>query len=168
MKTFLIYLFIGLLRLFIGFVLGVAIGTALFYGLSANAASTSGQRLAIYMEVEQQSRAYRIDPDLVLAVIQVESGFDPQKLGSKGERGLMQLMPVYFPDARFDIHKNIQLGVAHLSFARANCPTKKRLTWIDCYNTGVNRHLKYPTLLPYYKAVMKAYHERKTAEVSNK
>ena len=39
------------------------------------------------------SRKYGVDPALVKAVIWRESRFDPDALGSKGEVGLMQIMP---------------------------------------------------------------------------
>lgn len=168
MKQFLIYVLIGLLRLFIGFLFGVAIGSAILISTSKADTVTPGQKLAIYIEAERQGAVYGLDPDLIMAVIQVESGFDIQKLGSKGERGLMQLMPIYFPEAKFDIHKNIELGVAHLSFVRANCPVNKNFTYVICYNQGLSHKPKHPTLHPYYKAVMHAYEARKTAEVSDK
>lgn len=36
---------------------------------------------------------YGVDPALVLAVMQVESGFDPAARGAAGEGGLMQMLP---------------------------------------------------------------------------
>jgi soluble lytic murein transglycosylase-like protein len=43
--------------------------------------------------IESAAKAARIRPDLVKAVIQVESGFDSHARSSKGAMGLMQLMP---------------------------------------------------------------------------
>ncbi|TNF82425.1 MAG: lytic transglycosylase, partial [Acidobacteria bacterium] len=43
--------------------------------------------------IDIHSERARLDPELVRAVIQVESGFSPVALSSKGAMGLMQLMP---------------------------------------------------------------------------
>jgi soluble lytic murein transglycosylase-like protein len=43
--------------------------------------------------VEQFAPGYRLDPKLVLAVIQVESNFNPRALSPRDARGLMQLIP---------------------------------------------------------------------------
>lgn len=43
--------------------------------------------------VEDAARQYGLDPNLLHAMIKVESGYDPRALSAKGARGLMQLMP---------------------------------------------------------------------------
>ncbi len=43
--------------------------------------------------VNEASRRYSIEPELVFAVIHAESKFDPRARSSKGALGLMQLMP---------------------------------------------------------------------------
>ena len=43
--------------------------------------------------VYQFSRRYNRDPDLILAIIHVESGFDPTIVSHMGAIGLMQIMP---------------------------------------------------------------------------
>lgn len=158
------YFFLGLLRFLIGFLFGIAIGTALFLASDAKAA-TNGEIFAITTEVEHLSRVYQMDPALVMAVIDVESHFNVRQRGSHGEVGLMQLRPNFFPGVAYDIRGNIETGVSYLSFVRANCPTKVDNTWITCYNNGISRKPKYPKLLPYYKAVMNAYKKYSTAEV---
>src|SRR5690348_9751795 len=43
--------------------------------------------------VQQTSDRFQVDPDLVHAIIKVESGYDPNALSDKGAMGLMQLIP---------------------------------------------------------------------------
>lgn len=44
-------------------------------------------------EIKQYSEQYGLDPYLILAIIQVETGFETDKISKKGAFGLMQLMP---------------------------------------------------------------------------
>lgn len=69
--------------------------------------------------IRAASRRYKVDPDLVEAVIHVESGFDPTAISSQGASGLMQLMwgtaKRYQIHDRFNPRENIDAGVHHLS-----------------------------------------------------
>ncbi|MDW8107332.1 MAG: lytic transglycosylase domain-containing protein [Armatimonadota bacterium] len=69
--------------------------------------------------VEPVALRYGVDPELVLRIIQAESGGDPNAVSPKGAIGLMQLMP---ETARalgvadpFDPAQNIEGGVRYLS-----------------------------------------------------
>ncbi len=64
--------------------------------------------------------AFEVPVELVEAVIQVESAWNPYAVSSKGAAGLMQLMPATairfgVPD-RFNIEENIRGGVAYLAW----------------------------------------------------
>jgi soluble lytic murein transglycosylase-like protein len=64
--------------------------------------------------------AFGVPVELVEAVIQVESGWNPYAVSRKGAAGLMQLMPATasrfgVPD-RFNIEENIRGGVAYLAW----------------------------------------------------
>jgi len=68
--------------------------------------------------IYEQSARFRIDPDLVLAVVWQESNFRPGAVSVKKARGLMQLMPE--TAARFNVldphdpEESIRGGVAYL------------------------------------------------------
>ena len=68
--------------------------------------------------VEQTANRLQVDPQLVDAIIKVESQYDPTALSSKGAMGLMQLIPETarrFGVANpFDPGENIQGGVSYL------------------------------------------------------
>jgi len=64
------------------------------------------------------ARRHGLDPDLVMAVVSVESGFRPQAVSPKGAQGLMQLMPrtassLGVADA-LDPAQNLDGGTRHL------------------------------------------------------
>jgi soluble lytic murein transglycosylase-like protein len=64
--------------------------------------------------------AYQVPVELVDAIIQVESAWNPYAVSIKGAAGLMQLMPAtairFGVHDRFDIEENIQGGVAYLAW----------------------------------------------------
>lgn len=61
---------------------------------------------------------YRLDPNLVLAVIEAESGFDPKALSPKNAQGLMQLIPEtasrFGVEDVWDPEQNLHGGMAYL------------------------------------------------------
>ena len=64
--------------------------------------------------------AFEVPVELVEAVIQMESGWNPYAVSRKGAAGLMQLMPATasrfgVPD-RFNIEENVGGGVAYLAW----------------------------------------------------
>ncbi|HEV2172981.1 MAG TPA: lytic transglycosylase domain-containing protein [Terriglobales bacterium] len=64
--------------------------------------------------------AYGVPIELVDAVIQVESAWNPYAVSSKGAAGLMQLMPAtairFGVRNRFDVEENVRGGVAYLAW----------------------------------------------------
>lgn len=82
-------------------------------------------------QIAQSASAHGVDPYLVAAVIETESGWDPDAKSSQGARGLMQLMPetaqdmvdkglvdgsLYSADDLEDPAVNIEFGSAYLSY----------------------------------------------------
>jgi soluble lytic murein transglycosylase-like protein len=70
--------------------------------------------------VEQTANRFQVDPELIRAVIRVESNYDPKAVSSKGAMGLMQLIPATaqrFGVANpFDPKQNLEGGVNYLRY----------------------------------------------------
>ena len=62
---------------------------------------------------------YRVPPELVHAIIEVESAWQAHAISTKGAAGLMQLMPAtavtFGVTNRFEVEQNIRGGVAYLA-----------------------------------------------------
>jgi soluble lytic murein transglycosylase-like protein len=66
--------------------------------------------------VHYEATRFNLDPDLVLALIEIESGFNRFALSHVGATGLMQVMPFWKDligqngDSLFDVHTNLRYG----------------------------------------------------------
>ena len=91
-------------------------------------------------------------PDLVRAVIQVESAFNPVAVSPKGAMGLMQLMPAtaaeYGVRDPFVPEQNIGGGVAYLRRLLDRYDHKIELA-LAAYNAGPGSVEKYGDVPPY-------------------
>jgi soluble lytic murein transglycosylase-like protein len=73
-------------------------------------------RIALLKTVHYEASRAGLDPQLVLGLIQVESGFKKYSVSAAGARGLMQVMPFWVRligakgDNLFDMRKNIRYG----------------------------------------------------------
>ncbi len=102
--------------------------------------------------VEAAARVYQVNPDLVRAVMGVESEYDQWAVSSKGARGLMQLMPA---TARrlgvldsFDARQNIFGGAQYLRILLDQFQGDLTLV-LAAYNAGENAVLRYRGVPPY-------------------
>lgn len=59
----------------------------------ANPSLSAGERLRIVEAIDRYSAQYGLDPDLVMAIVLVESNARPWARSPKGAVGLMQVMP---------------------------------------------------------------------------
>ncbi|MDH3899878.1 MAG: lytic transglycosylase domain-containing protein [Gammaproteobacteria bacterium] len=80
------------------------------------------ERLTILKTVHYEARRARLQPELVLAIINIESNYDRFAISSAGARGLMQIMPFWLDeighpeDNLFHITTNIRFGCTILSY----------------------------------------------------
>ena len=95
-----------------------------------------------------------VSPDLVRAVIQAESGFNPRARSIKGALGLMQLMPATAAEFNvlnvFDPAENIRAGVAYLKSLLTRYNNDESLA-LAAYNAGPNAVEKYGRTVPPYR-----------------
>lgn len=94
----------------------------------------------------QHARVNGVRPDLVRAVVQVESAFNPYARSPKGALGLMQLMPATIQQFgvrnAFDPTDNVRAGVAYLRQLLDRYGNNEQLA-LAAYNAGpgaVDRH----------------------------
>ena len=102
--------------------------------------------------VESVSEKYGVDPTLVEAVIQVESGFNPNAISRAGATGLMQLMlptaEQYDVKERHSPRQNINAGVKHLKHLMDHFNGEIPLV-LAAYNAGTSAVEKYNGIPPY-------------------
>jgi soluble lytic murein transglycosylase-like protein len=77
-------------------------------------------RVQILKVAHQQATLNALPPEMVLAVIDVESGFNPYAVSSAGAQGLMQVMPFWREELGrrrlVDIRDNILMGCTILRY----------------------------------------------------
>lgn len=102
--------------------------------------------------VKHLAPQYAIDPQLVMALISVESGFNTKAVSPKNAQGLMQLIPE--TAERFGVKKvfnpaeNIKGGLAYLRWLMAFFQGEVRLV-LAAYNAGERAVERYKGVPPY-------------------
>lgn len=113
--------------------------------MMAVAAPCFGQSAEARHWADHWATHYGVERELVYAVIEVESGWNPRALSSAGAAGLMQLMPdsaaTFGVRNRFDVAENIRGGVAYLKWLATLCGGDRRLM-LASYNAGQDRVLR--------------------------
>src|SRR4029450_11793511 len=102
--------------------------------------------------INEHARRQGVAADLVRAVIQVESAFNPVAVSNKGAMGLMQLMPATALELGvrnpFDPDQNIRGGVTYLKQLLTRYDQKVELA-LAAYNAGIGNVEKYGAVPPF-------------------
>lgn len=102
--------------------------------------------------IKNCSQKYGVNINLVKAVIQAESGYNPNAVSKKGASGLMQLMPGTAKSLkvadRFNPKDNVEGGVKYLRFLLDTFRGDVSLA-VAAYNAGLNKVAKYGGIPPY-------------------
>jgi soluble lytic murein transglycosylase-like protein len=107
--------------------------------------------------IEQHAANQGVRSDLVRAVIQAESAFNPNARSIKGAMGLMQLMPAtaaaYGVANAYDPQDNIRAGVSYLRSLLRLYDDREELA-LAAYNAGPGAVAKYGGAVPPYRETM--------------
>jgi soluble lytic murein transglycosylase-like protein len=104
--------------------------------------------------VVEYSNQHSLRPELVRAVIQVESGYNPRALSPKGAMGLMQLMPetarMLGVQRPYDPEQNIRGGTRYLRLLLDKYDGNEELA-LAAYNAGSGAVDRYGKRIPPYR-----------------
>ena len=122
--------------------------------------------------VRRYAAHYRVAPELIAALIDVESRWNPRAVSSKGAMGLMQLMPAtarrYGAVHPFDVEENIAAGTRYVTALMWEFHGDMRLV-SAAYYAGDRwiqvKQLNYssPDVVAYVEAVRQRYTIRRRA-----
>ena len=129
----------------------------------------TGRAVRYQSLIEEHASLNSVNVDLVRAVIQAESAFNPRALSPKGAMGLMQLMPETAADFGvrdpYDPDENIRAGVAYLKQLLIRYDGRVELA-LAAYNAGPGAVKKYGGKVPPYRET-RAYVAKISSDVDS-
>lgn len=115
--------------------------------------------------IKETAEKYGVDPLLIHAVVEVESGYNEFAISQTGAMGLMQIMPYTFFEMGFkspyNYRENIEAGVRYLTIQLKNFTDIKLA--LSAYNAGprrVYKKMQIPEIVEtqnYVKKVLEIY-----------
>lgn len=138
-----------------------------------NLGATSQNKKRFSPLIDKISRETLLRPELLHAVIQAESSYDPDAVSSKGAVGLMQLMPAtakrYGVTDRRNPEQNLRGGANYLKDLLKQFDFNLRLA-VAAYNAGENAVIRsgnkipdYPETQNYVAKVMRFYKKNRSS-----
>lgn len=123
--------------------------------------------------IDEAARRLALQPELLHAVVGVESSYNPSALSRAGAAGLMQLMPAtarrYGVNDRWDPRQNVDGGARYLRDLLKTFAFDLKLA-LAAYNAGENAVKKYGNQIPpypetqrYVRKVLSLYQQNQTA-----
>jgi hypothetical protein len=125
--------------------------------------------------IQKAADRHQVDPDLIHAIVHVESGYDSRAVSSKGAIGLMQLIPAtarrFGVEDPFDPRQNIEGGTSYLQYLLGLFDGNLALS-LAAYNAGENSVLReggippFPETREYVRKVRSIYQPVLASELS--
>jgi soluble lytic murein transglycosylase-like protein len=113
--------------------------------------NNSQENKSLDLIVEEAARTHGVEPSLIRAVIEVESGGNPLAVSPAGAQGLMQLMPSTGAELGvknpFDPVQNIMAGTRYLRQLMDRYQGNVRLA-LAAYNWGMGNLERRPDAMP--------------------
>jgi soluble lytic murein transglycosylase-like protein len=107
---------------------------------------------ALDAHIKDVANRYGVSADLIVAIIEAESSFNPRAVSRRGARGLMQLMPETAASLGvgdpFDPRENIEGGVRHLRALMDRFDNNLPLV-LAAYNAGRQAVIDHRGVPPY-------------------
>ncbi len=102
--------------------------------------------------IQRSANRHQVDPDLVRAIVRVESNYNPYAVSSRGAQGLMQLIPAtarrFGVRDAFDPSANLEGGIRYLKHLMELYDGDLELV-LAAYNAGENAVSRYNGVPPF-------------------